>query len=504
MKKIFIKLFAIILCIATYLSTSLIVQAETIPTTMHVTNYVMSNTPMSFPTTYRIKKTTDGKYIYCTYYAKYTPAANVTYTKGNPVTDNGISYILSQALNVKNDTDYFIYQNALWIYMVDKGIMPQPYHDLTVFNSQVKNSNSTTANQIKNIVAKAKTASAVNNSAPTINLDTSTSSFTLSKDGKYYVSNQIKVNSSTGNYTTTLTSAPEGSSIEKNGNNFTIKVPADKVTSLKTTIKFKVSNSKKIYSAYYYNPNNSSYQIMSMAFESTKTAVAEGNLTINTGGVSISKQDITDKEELPGATLIVKDSNGNIIDEWISTNEPHIIEGLKPGTYTLTEKIAPDGYILSSETINFTIKNDGSIEKVVMYNEKQTGSVSISKQDITNKKELPGATLVVKDSNGNIIDEWVSTNEPHIIKGLKPGTYTLTEKIAPNGYTLSNETINFTVKNDGSITKVIMYNKPNTKEEISVENTSSFKTITSSLIGSIIIVIGSYIIIKRSKKEIKM
>ena len=82
----------------------------------------------------------------------------------------------------------------------------------------------------------------------------------------------------------------------------------------------------------------------------------------------ISKKDATTKEELAGATLVIKDKNNKEIDKWVSTTEPHYIEGLEPGEYTLTEIIAPDGYVLSKETITFTVKDDGSVTEAVMYN----------------------------------------------------------------------------------------------------------------------------------------
>ena len=78
-----------------------------------------------------------------------------------------------------------------------------------------------------------------------------------------------------------------------------------------------------------------------------------------------------------------------------------------------------------------------------------TADVEISKVDATTGKELPGATLVIKDSTGKEIDKWVSTSETHKVK-LNPGTYTLTETIAPEGYLLSKETVTFTVKADGT------------------------------------------------------
>ena len=85
--------------------------------------------------------------------------------------------------------------------------------------------------------------------------------------------------------------------------------------------------------------------------------------------VSVSKQDITDHKELEGAKLQVKDADGNIIDEWISGKEPHMIQNLFCGhTYTLTEIIAPKGYKIA-QSINFTIEETGKIQKVVMYDE---------------------------------------------------------------------------------------------------------------------------------------
>ena len=137
-----------------------------------------------------------------------------------------------------------------------------------------------------------------------------------------------------------------------------------------------------------------------------------------------------------------------------------------------------------------------------MYNQKEItgGGVSISKQDITNGKELPGATLVVKDSDGNVVDTWVSTDTPHLIENLKAGMYTLTETIQPEGYVLSTETISFVVKDDGTITKVVMYNSPSSKE-VPVENTASFKTVTSTVIGLIVIIIGSVMVFKTFKTK---
>lgn len=186
--------------------------------------------------------------------------------------------------------------------------------------------------------------------------------------------------------------------------------------------------------------------------------------TKNPSKVKISKQDATTKAELPGAHLVLKDAMGKVVDEWTSTTTPHYIQTLTPGAYTLTETIAPEGYLVSSETVNFIVEKDGGVEKtVVMYNNPIPDNtlVKVSKRDITNEKEIPGATLVIKDASGKIIDQWVSTTQPHYVSDLPQGKYTLIETQSPAGYGISDEVVEFEVTADGGVEKtVVMYNSP--------------------------------------------
>ena len=172
--------------------------------------------------------------------------------------------------------------------------------------------------------------------------------------------------------------------------------------------------------------------------------------------VNISKKAITGDNELPGAKLQVLDKDGNVVDEWISTEEVHHINGVLKagGTYVLHEEIAPDGYVLAND-VEFTVNSDGTVTKVEMKDD--TTKVKISKKAITGDDELPGASLKVLDKDGNVIDEWVSTEEAHYIEGkLKAGeTYTLHEETAPDGYVLAND-VEFKVSEDGSVDTVEM------------------------------------------------
>ena len=218
------------------------------------------------------------------------------------------------------------------------------------------------------------------------------------------------------------------------------------------------------------------------------------------GTVEISKQDGTTGKELPGATIELTRPDGTK-ETWVSGTEPHMIKNLVPGKYTLKETIQPKGYKLSEETVEFIVDKDGKVAEPVVMKNYPEKTVLISKQDITTGKELYGATLEVRDAKGNLIESWTSGKEPHPITNLNPGRYTLTETYAPDGYKLSKETIEFVVNEDGEVKdgKVIMYNEP--YPEVPVERTSSFKTITTSIIGLMIIGLGAMIIIKNYKKN---
>ena len=117
----------------------------------------------------------------------------------------------------------------------------------------------------------------------------------------------------------------------------------------------------------------------------------------------------------------------------------------------LKEEIAPDGYVKAT-SVKFTIDDTNKIQKVNMIDK----IVLISKTDITNVEELEGAELEVIDEDGNVVDKWISTKEPHKVKGLEEGkTYILKEITAPYGYKITEE-IKFDVTTDKDTQKIEM------------------------------------------------
>ena len=289
---------------------------------------------------------------------------------------------------------------------------------------------------------------------------------------------------------------------------------------------------------------------------------SDGNINIkkpNTKNlVKISKQDMANGEEIIGASLKVcteesYNIKGNecdagstvdgIVMSWISDDTPHSIYGLAVGTYYIVEETPPNGYLKATIATKFSINEKGEVtssDKIISYNdfvnnnasiviENQITSITISKQDITTSKELPGATISIcrtyEDDNGDrqmLVDQysgdcieavlangelavWKSTNEPKKIRGLAPGTYYLVEVIAPTDYALA-ESILFTLKEDGTLVdsngnsladnKLVMKDAP-------IENKETGSSSIYIIVGIGILVtlggIGSYYYLNRTK-----
>ena len=194
--------------------------------------------------------------------------------------------------------------------------------------------------------------------------------------------------------------------------------------------------------------------------------VVDGTNTNLRTSVDISKQDITNGKELPGAKLEIRDTDGNLVEGWTSGKVPHTVRGLElEKEYTLTEKRAPDGYA-EAESIVFKLVQDGTEQVNEVYVKtdddwsKMNGStivmqdapvLDIDKTDIAGNL-LPGATLTIRDADGEVIDTWITDYKTHRVPvsdafiklsgETKEYIYTLTEDAAPAGFEIA-ETVQF-------------------------------------------------------------
>lgn len=237
--------------------------------------------------------------------------------------------------------------------------------------------------------------------------------------------------------------------------------------------------------------------------------------------VEISKRDVYGNE-LVGAEMVLENADGEKVDKWTSDGTNHIVSKLGAGEYMLKEIAAPDGYIIATdikfnvdvygnvtvENVDSTAVSDNGYPLIVMVDD--TTKVRISKRDITTGEELPGATLQIIDEDGNVVEEWVSTDEAHFIEGklIAGKEYTLRETIAPDGYEIANE-ISFTVNEDGSVTEVVMYDEHTpdleTPPTVTIDTPNTGVSADNSaelyLVAAAVIMAFGMLICKRNGKE---
>ncbi|WP_370755550.1 collagen binding domain-containing protein [Gemmiger formicilis] len=203
--------------------------------------------------------------------------------------------------------------------------------------------------------------------------------------------------------------------------------------------------------------------------QQTPWQIVDGTNTNLRTTVDISKQDITNSKELPGAKLEIRDADGNLVEGWTSTKTPHTVRGLElENKYTLTEKRAPDGYT-EAESIVFKLVQNGTeqVNEVYVKTDDDWSKMNcstivmqdapvldIDKTDIAGNL-LPGATLTIRDAGGEVIDTWVTDYKTHRVPisdefiklsgETKEYIYTLTEDAAPAGFEIA-ESVQFKVQ----------------------------------------------------------
>ena len=461
------KFSKLLVSIVIFLTTIVQVNAASVPSSVTVSSIGKINYGGTYY--FPVKYTSDGTLAYCTDFQKLYPMG-VKMTNPTKV-DNGLAYIIANGYkgtkaDYGNDSkmkQYYITQLAIYTYLGQ---------------ANPKNNNDV-HNAVWDLVNKAKAANNESNTKLNVSLNASNTNMKLTSDGRYFISDEITVSSNNNNAEFTIGGSANvnteivdanGNKVNKvkNGSKVYARIPASTIQAGQSvTVSVAVNGQATKQTAYVYTPNPNKYQTIIPSITYPETESAQATIKVKAAKekiqtkVKISKQDITTKQELPGATLVIKDANGKEVASWVSTNTPKYIKGLEAGNYTLCETAAPEGYELYTECIKFTVKADGTVSTVIMYNapkSKET-KVQISKKDITSKEEIAGAKLRITDLNGKEIISWVSTTTPKLIKNLKPGKYYLEETQAPDGYILSTEKKEFEVKEDGTVTSIVFYNE---------------------------------------------
>ncbi len=246
-----------------------------------------------------------------------------------------------------------------------------------------------------------------------------------------------------------------------------------------------------------------------MSKESTTFTISDTNRDVtvkveNTlySKVSIIKIDSKTKVALAGAEFVLYDNSGKKITSWTSTGKAHVIQNLPNGTYTLKETKAPAGYKISKESTTFTISDTNRDVTVKVENTALTKLVNIVKIDKSTGQPLAGAHLIVKNEKGETIADFVSTEEPYVIKDLADGKYSVYEVEAPNGYKKSEATYYFTISDGNTVASVTVENEKDVPEEVvEVPNTGNNDTVIPAVLGSTALLSGVGFVYYNEKKK---
>ena len=221
----------------------------------------------------------------------------------------------------------------------------------------------------------------------------------------------------------------------------------------------------------------------------TPVAVASFYDDAATGSIEIVKNDAVGGRALAGAVFDIR-AVGDIVRPdgsiaaldgetvaTITTDERgfacanHLSLGCGTATYEVIEVQAPEGYLLDQSVHTVELSYAGQETPVIDAHldvSNDYTKIDISKVDLTGKQEVDGARLSLHGADGTEIDAWTSSDKPHRIEHLFPGTYTLREVMPPRTYDLA-EDMTFEIKATGEVQTVAMKDAP---IEIEAKSTS--------------------------------
>ncbi|MRD41160.1 choice-of-anchor A family protein [Bacillus thuringiensis] len=189
------------------------------------------------------------------------------------------------------------------------------------------------------------------------------------------------------------------------------------------------------------------------------------------GSLQVIKKDAESGKVLEGAEFKLKNEAGQVVGEAKTTSKDGVVkfESLVPGKYTLEETKAPEGYRALEVTVEVNVVANEVVKQEVMnekVKEEITGQLEITKVDANNTNKILAGAVFEIWKDGTKIDT-LTTNKSGkaISQKLEPGDYILKEIQAPEGYTLSDKEMKFTISNEKiEFVKLQITNKKDTEK----------------------------------------
>lgn len=261
------------------------------------------------------------------------------------------------------------------------------------------------------------------------------------------------------------------------------------------------------------------------------------------GDCEVTKEDVVKFEEMiknkKASSIVNADLNHdkkvdysdlNILDEYVSyslNNHNKIMNAIKSFVNSKNELCESDvkGCNVDEDMLELALTKVGKL--MVMPKEIASASmivsskkitIKVSKQSITNYKELPGARILIKDSNGKTVYSFISDSRVKEFEILA-GKYTLTETVSPRGYKSLQSPLKFEVQKNGAIkylgsasilfkidnlNHIVVYNEVDAQQqEILVPDTASDRGKAGTIIGSSLILGGICMLFISKRKTVK-
>ena len=223
---------------------------------------------------------------------------------------------------------------------------------------------------------------------------------------------------------------------------------------------------------------------------------------------------------LAGARLqLIRKDTGEVIREWTSQEDGgQKFYGLEPGTYVIHELQAPAGYVMAGDQEIVVTENNDTTQVFQYENRLKSSSgggggggdkpkpkvdyISFKKIDLGGMP-VAGAEFTFYRGDGSVLDIAVSdANGKITIKRPEPGTYTIRETKAPDGYAKLKNTINKTISVDENAPQTVtVEEKVTNKTESWLPETGGMGTVIFTVVGvvGVLAILSTYF--KKGKKR---
>ena len=409
---------------------------------------------------------------------------NKTLTKNDTPLDAGYVYIVqngypAKSLTGNDENAEYLTRIAVWWYQDRSAGVSDTSSGVLTANQKSVIKASSYYRYIEPLVDGA--VNAKNN--PTVinpSFSLNSSSFKLSSDNTYLITDLIKVNCivSFDSYRVSVDNSAV-QILDENNSPVTGNISSSKgfklrvnLSSIDNPISVNVSVvvNYSEYEAYSYSPPSDISDTMQESFAAALVPVAKqktisSKVSMPTGSLTIKKVDSANNSPLAGANIeVTRVITNQVVASFTSTTSDYKINNLLPGEYTIKETKAPSDYEIDKASTNVVITTDNLNISSTITNSK-INQINLGKIDSDTKEYVAGATLKLTNSSGGEVETFVTTTSPHVIRGLASGTYYLEEIKAPTGYIRNKDKVKIVINDT---TKTYTYNISNQKTNVTI------------------------------------